>query len=174
MIERVLLMSFAVVLAMLLVPALLLVVAIGLVLHPLLWVFDEVSGENAWQRQQRHRMESERPPLSDAEFLRSEGIGPTDAPLWLAVRRAIAESVGLPCEAIYPDDKLADLWRMQSLGPDLMDLVFRLERSLAVRIYRERVEQLWTVLRSGQEGDLRQFAAAMVEALHQSLKVEAA
>jgi hypothetical protein len=118
-------------------------------------------------------MEVERPLLSDAEFLRLEGVGADDEPLWLAVRRAMADSLGLPSEAIYPEDRLADLLRMQWGIPDLLDPVFRLERSLGVRITRESVGQLWSDVSYGQAGEFRQFAAAMVEELREALKVGA-
>jgi hypothetical protein len=56
-------------------------------------------------------MESDRPPLSDAAFLDLVPVGAGEEQLWLAVRRAAAESVGLTREAIYPEDRLADLWQ---------------------------------------------------------------
>ncbi len=78
----------------------------------------------------------------------------------------------MPSKAIYPDDKLADLWRMQSLGPDLMGLVFRMERSLAVRITRESVARLRKGVHYGQEGEFRKFAAAIVGEERDALNVK--
>jgi hypothetical protein len=120
--------------------------------------------DRRWCKRQRRRMESDRPHLSDAEFLDSVPVGPNDGPFWLAVRRAVAESVGLPPEAIYPEDPLADLWRMQSLGPDLLDIIFRMERSLGVKISRRSLGSCMD-LRYGQNGEFRDFAASLVRAI---------
>jgi hypothetical protein len=135
---------------------------------------EEISGEGRWYRQQVRRMASHRPPLPDAEFLRTASVGPGDEPLWLAVRRAVAESVGLPAEAVYPQDRLADLWRMQWLGPDMLDLVFRLERQLAVKIPRPSIERYTGRVRYGQAGGFGEFAGAVVRGLREVLdKAEA-
>jgi hypothetical protein len=120
--------------------------------------------ERRWYKEQRHRMESDRPPLSDAAFLGSVPGGAAEKSLLLAVRRAVAESVGLPSEAIHPEDRLADLWRMQCLGPDLMDIIFRLERLLGVKISRQSVDASLN-MRYGQEGEFREFAASLVHAI---------
>ena len=108
--------------------------ALAFPFYLLMLCIEEISGEGHWYRKQRRRMESDRPPLPDADFLRLVPVEPGEEPLWLAVRRAVAEPTGLPAEALYPQDPIADLWRMQWLGPDLMDLVFRLERILTIRI----------------------------------------
>ena len=110
-------------------------------------------------------MEFDRPPLPDAEFLRSVPVRPGEEPLWLAVRRAAAEPTGLPAEAIYPQDRIADLWRMQWDGPDHMDLVFRLERTLATKISRPMTERIAASIRSHRDGEFREFAAAVVRVL---------
>jgi hypothetical protein len=90
---------------------------------PLGWLIAEFSGEAEWFRNQRRRMVDERPPLPDADLIQSEAVGAKDAPLWIAVRGAVAESLGIPRESIYPEDQLADIWRM--LAPlDLLDLIF--------------------------------------------------
>lgn len=124
-----------------------------------------ISGENRWYWQQRRRMEDDRPPLPDAEYLRSVPVEPGERPLWLAVRRAVAEPTGMPAEAIYPQDRIADLWRMQWEGPDHPDLVFRLERTLAIRISRPMTEKIAESIRSHRDGEFREFAAAVVRVL---------
>jgi hypothetical protein len=155
------------------VPLVLLSVALGCAVHALVWLVDEIIGKGAWWRGRRHHIESERPLLSDAESLRSQGIGADGAPLWLAIRTALADSVGLPCEAIYPEDRIMDLWRIQWGGLDLLDIVFRLERSLGVRITRESVERLWNVVRLVPLGEFGQFAAAMVGVIREAQKTAA-
>jgi hypothetical protein len=134
-------------------------VALGLAMMIPSWV-----GDLRWYKGQRRRMESDRPPLSDAAFLGSVPIGEGEGALWLAVRRAVADSIGLPCEAIYPEDRLADLWRMQSLGPDLMDIIFRMERLLGFRISRRSLDLSFRS-RYGREGEFREFAASAVRAI---------
>ena len=106
-------------------------------------------------------MESDRPLLSDTAFLALVPVEGGEEELWLAVHRAVAESVGLTREAIYPEDRLADLWRMQCLGPDLLDLIFRLERILAFKISRQSVDASFSV-RYGQEEAFHEFAASLV------------
>jgi hypothetical protein len=61
---------------------------------------------------------------------------------------------------------------MQSLGPDLMDLVFRMKRSLAVRITRESVVRLRKGVHYGQESEFRKFAAAVVGESRDALSVK--
>jgi hypothetical protein len=126
---------------------------------------DVISGENRWYWQQRRRMEDDRPPLPDAEYLRSVPVEPGEKPLWLAVRRAVAEPTGLPAEAIYPQDRIADLWRMQWEGPDHLDLVLRLERTLAIRIGRPMTETIAESIRSHRDEEFGEFAAAVVQML---------
>ena len=123
---------------------------------------EEVSGEGRWYRRQRRRMVCGRPPLGDTEFLRIVAAEPSEEPLWLAVRRAMADSVGLPAEGVRPQDRLADLWRMQWLGPDLLDLVFRLEMHLGLKIPRATIEQFTGRVRYGQAGEFEQFARRVV------------
>lgn len=131
-------------------------------LYLLMRLIEEVSGEGRWYRRQRRGMVTERPPLADAEYLRVQGASADDAPLWLAVRRSMAEACGLPSEAIRPQDRLADLWRMQGMGPDLLDLVFRLERSLGLKIPRAAIEEGF---RGGRPEEFGQFAADLVRVL---------
>ena len=79
--------------------------------------------------------------------------------------RVPPEPTGLPAEAIYPQDRIADLWRMQWDGPDHLDLVFRLERTLAIRIGRPITEKIVENIRSHRDGEFREFAAAVVRVL---------
>jgi hypothetical protein len=145
-----------------------LIAIVEALLYPL-WllmrVIDAISGERRWYWQQRCRMEFDRPPLPDAQFLPSVPVQSGEGPLWLAVRRAVADSTGLPAEAIYPQDRIADLWRMQWDGPDHLDLVFRLERTVAIRISRPMTENIAENIRSHRDGEFRDFAAAVVRML---------
>jgi hypothetical protein len=135
-------------------------------LYLLLLGIDVISGENRWYWQQRRRMEDDRPPLPDPEYLCSVPVEPGETPLWLAVRLAVAELTGLPAVAIYPQDRIADLWRMQWDGPDHRDLVFRLERTLAIRISRLMTEKIVAEsIRFHRDGEFREFAAAVVRVL---------
>ncbi len=143
--------------------------AVRILLFPLYLLMrgiEEVSGEGRWYIHQSLRIEAERPPLVDAEFLHCVRAGVAEGPLWLAVRRAFAESVGVPAEAIYPQDRLAVLWRMQwGVGGDLRDVVLRVERLLAIRIGRPSFERLEHWVRHGQEGEFRELASAVVQEL---------
>lgn len=136
-------------------------------LYQVLRLIEEVSRENRWYRQQKRHMEEARSLLPDAAFLESVGARKEDEPLWLAVRGAMAESVGLPAEAIHPQDRLADLWRMQWLGPDLLDVIFRLERTLGIKIPRGSIEEDGKRVRYGQPGDFREFAESVVQGLRE-------
>src|SRR5580700_748619 len=75
----------------------------------LLVVAHEASGEGRWYRRQAEMMVNERPRMSDEEFLSHEGVADDDAPIWLAVRRAMAISVDIPTSCIYPSDRMNDL-----------------------------------------------------------------
>jgi hypothetical protein len=131
-------------------------------------VIEELSGEGRWYRHQRHSMESERPLLSDGDFLTSEGVSPEDAPHWLGTRRAIAAAIGLAPEAIYPHNRLADLWRMQRsmwFGQDLLDIVFRLERELGIKIPRPFFVEVWDPLISSETTEFRALVAGLIDLL---------
>ncbi len=138
-------------------------------LYLLLLGIDVISGENRWYWQRRRLMEDDRPPLPDPEYLRSMPVELGETPLWLAVRLAVAEPTGLPAEAIYPQDQIADLWRDAvgrpgSPGP----LVFRLERTLAIRISRPMTEKIAESIRFHRDGEFREFAAAVVRVLDEA------
>ena len=75
----------------------------------------------------------------------------------------------MPAEAIYPQDRIADLWRMQWEGPDQMDLVFRLERTLAIRISRSMTERIAASTLSHRVGEFWEFAAAVVRVLGEAI-----
>lgn len=126
--------------------------------------------DKRWSRQQRHLMELDRPPLADADFLRVVPAEPSEGLLWLAVRRVMADSIGLPREAVYPHDKLADLLRllrMQWIGQDALDFVFRLERILMIKIRRRSFENYPWDVQCGQDGEFVDFAAAVVRELRE-------
>ena len=143
--------------------------AMSFPLYLLMRLFDEITGEGRWYRQQVRRMTSERPPLLDAEFFGAVCARAGDEPLWLAVRRAIADSIGVVPEAVYPQDRLGDLWRMQWIGPDMLDLVLRLEMLLEVELTSSLLERYTGQVRYGQAGEFGEFAGAVVRGLREVL-----
>jgi hypothetical protein len=130
-------------------------------------VVEEVCGDGRWYRRQVERMERGRPPLPDGDFLARLSVAEGDARWWLAVRRAVAESCGVSPEAIYPEDRLAGLWRMQLLGPDFLAIQFRLERSLGMKLSAKAVygADFAEEMRSGRVEEFWQFAALLVPGL---------
>jgi hypothetical protein len=138
-----------------------------IIMLPLMWLADILSGERTWCLEQSARMQTDRPALSDTEFLRSEIVEERDPGICLAVRRVMADSVGLPRDAIYPQDRMADLWRMQWFMPDLLDVVFRLERALGVKISRQTVDRHCSGV-YGPELLFCDFVAIMVTAIAES------
>jgi hypothetical protein len=135
-------------------------------LYPGYILLEEFSGEGRWYRRQRRRMLSDRPPLSDNHFLRAAHVPSVDAPLWLAIRRAVAAACGIPAVAVYPRDHLQDLLRMLSPVPDLFDFIYPLEKELDVTIPREMMRPaLAKALREGRMEELGQFAAVTVRVL---------
>lgn len=140
-------------------------------LYVLVWFVEEISDEGRWYRRQRRSMVEERPPLTDDEFLQAVSAAPADARLWLAARRAVAEQAGVPSEAVYPQDRLADLWRMQWVGPDLLDFHFRMEIALDKKLAPESVTKLFGPLRYGQPGEFHEFAAAVVRRIREAQKI---
>lgn len=133
---------------------------------------EELTGEGRWYRRQKHRMECERSPVPDAQFLQAVAAGCGEEPLWLAVRKAIADSIGVSAEAVHPHDRLADLWRMQFLGPDLLTIVFRVERLLKVKVPRAALEPHLGEVRYGQAGLFHEFARGMVRGLSTLTRAE--
>ncbi len=131
-------------------------------IYALMSLVETVTGEGRWCRQQIQRMVTNRARLSDVAFLEMEHVPTEDAQLWIAVRRAVADSVGLPPEAIYPEDQTPDLWRIQLVGPDALDVIFRLERLLGVEI---PPGALGDELFGNEPREFRQFAAAVVSVL---------
>lgn len=154
---RIIYLTLLVVLA---IPAVLLAV----VAYPLTILFDEISGGGRRYRRRRSQMVEGRPPVADPEFLRAVGAAEADAPLWLGIRSALAEYCGAPPEAIHPDDRMADLWPMHWDGPDHLDLVFRLERTLGVKIRRGDMESVWRAMKGDE--DFAAFAGLVVSELH--------
>lgn len=134
-------------------------------LYVLMQCAEEISGEGRWYRRQRRKMAEERPQLSDGAFLNAVNADRADEPLWLAVRQAVAEKCGLLAENVYPQDRLTDLWRMQWIGPDLLDFQFRMERILEKKLTRASVTKFLGPVRYGQLGEFREFAEAVVRGL---------
>lgn len=146
--------------------------AVGVLLLAVVRLIERVSGEGRWYDAQRRRMQDERPPLSDEDFLNAERVPEIDAPVWVAVRCIMADLSGLPPEAIYPDDPLASLWRMQWGVPDLLDLAFRLERHLGVRIPRRALDTLPRSAYQDRTGAFRDLAHAFAEILRPRLAAD--
>ena len=101
---------------------------------------EEISGEGRWYRKQRAAFEgrTRRPVAFFSLPLSGEQLE-----IWDEVRRAVGESVGVDFNTIYPDDSMAALGRMQFLGPDPLDVLFRLEAQLDCKIdFRSYDEKL--------------------------------
>jgi hypothetical protein len=99
--------------------------------------FVEYLGDGEWYRKQVQLMES-RPPLPNAEYLAAVNCSEADEPFWIAFRDAFAACVGVPSEAIRPEDSLRTLWRMQWLGPDVLAIIFQMEKRLELKIPASR------------------------------------
>ncbi len=128
-------------------------------------VLDLASGESAWYRKQRESMVEGRRGTPDAEFAEMVGADADDARFVLAIREAMAASIGVPNESIHPQDRMADLWRMQGgIGWDVMPIVFRLEEMLGARIDSSTLQrfQLGPEFR---RGDFGEFATSAVKLL---------
>jgi hypothetical protein len=131
------------------------------------WFVTELSGEGRWYRRQRQRMTAVRPPLPDAEFLAGQQIEESKAFLWVAVRRAVGTCCGVPAEAIYPHDNMKDLWRMQFLGPDAIDFVFRLEMATWVKVPMKTGSPIYAAIQQTLDSDFSRFSRAVVDTLQQ-------
>lgn len=125
----------------------------------------EITGDRRWYRRQYRKMVSERPALTDEQFLKAVDARPNDKAVWLAVREATAQSIGVPAVFVYPEDPLADLWRMQLVGPDILDIRFRMERILSRKLPSSELQAITGGAHYGQQGRFRDFAAQVVEAL---------
>jgi hypothetical protein len=135
--------------------------------YVLMRFLDEITGEAHWYRKQRRRMEQERPSLSDTSFLEAVDAHAQDQSLWVALRGAFAESIGVPPAAVRPGDRLADLWRMQWTGPDLLDVLFRIERVLGIKIPAEPIWQHAAQTLYSPTASFRDFGVVMVAALRE-------
>src|SRR5262249_31616183 len=111
-----------------------------------------LTGDNRRYREteeQRRQME-ERPPLADRAFVEMLGVPPEEAPVWLAVRRAVASCCCLPETALYPDDARTTL-EMLFLPPrdapwyiltaNWFEVVVALEHALGIRICDEALNE---------------------------------
>jgi hypothetical protein len=143
----------------------------------LIWVIGALTGDNRRYREteeQRNTME-ERPPLTDEAFVEMLGIPPEEAPVWLAVRRAVASHCCLRETALYPDDARTTLemlflppynapWYM--LTSNWFEVVITLESKRGVKIYDESLQECW----ANEERDVQletfhQIAALLVETI---------
>lgn len=128
-------------------------------------VWDLASGEAAWYRRQRESMVEGRRGTPDAEFVEMVGADVDDARFVLAIRETMAGSIGVPKESIHPQDRMADLWRMQwGVGWDVMPIVFRLEEMLGAKIDSASLRgfQLGPVSRGGDFGEFATSAVTLL------------
>jgi hypothetical protein len=151
------------------------VLLLRIVFYPitlLAWVTRELSGDGPRHRQLT-RMFQERPPLPGPAFLELCGIVMEDAPIWLAIRQAVAHCCHLPETAIYPYDDLSSLEWMMVPGPDAhwMDLasdwfemVLQFQATLGVHIYSDELDRRWGEAKSkGQLETLNELAAMLTK-----------
>ena len=101
------------------------------------WFFEDYLGDGAWYRKQVEWMEN-RPPMPNADYLAAVNCSEVDGPLWIAIRDAFAACIGVRSEVIHPEDPLRTLWRMQWLGPDVLAIIFQMEKMLQVKIPASR------------------------------------
>lgn len=137
---------------------------LSLLFYPLTLLVEELSGEGRWYRKQKRFME-ERPPCSNEDFLSTMNALPEDGPKWLTIRKAVADTIGLKETAIHPEDALNDLWRMQWLGPDYSNLIYRIERSLDLKIPSK---QFFADQELSHVHNFQEFATLMVKTLQKA------
>jgi len=135
-----------------------------LAVHPLAFLGREISGRGRRYHRLRSRMVDERPPLPDSDYLQAVGAVEADASLWLDVRSCMAEFCDLPPEAIHTGDPMLELWTMRWIGPDYLDMVFRLERTIGVKIRSDDLEAAWREMPMIDQ-DFGAFAELTVRAL---------
>jgi hypothetical protein len=139
-----------------------------LVAYPMIfvnWVIETVSGEGRWIREQHKRMTEGREPLSDADFVARLPMQGEESRICLAVRDAFAFHCGLPITAIYPDDSVAVLFRLMSPWAGLLEIIFRVEHGLGIKVSAREFQQRWreAELRVN-EVPLHQFVSIVVAA----------
>jgi len=145
---------------------LLLLRVLFLPLYLLMRLVEETSGEGRWYRQRKYLVVCERAALPDEELVRRLNLGPDEAVVWIAVRSAVAKTIGVPSTAIHPDDRLADVWRMQWLGPDLRQVIYFVERSLKLKIRSRAICMRYgEAERRGQMTEFADFASLIVAEL---------
>jgi hypothetical protein len=107
--------------------------------------------------------------LSDDEFLDQAGAPAGRRAVALGVRQAVAEAMGVPPATVHPSDSLEYALRCGFIGPDVYDLVFRLEKELRVnKIPKGILDQLVTAkggFKACTVGDLVRYIAAQWESL---------
>lgn len=116
---------------------------VAIIAAPLVLVWIKISGDGRRWRRLRSRLVDERPPLLDSEYLQTVGADGADAPLWVGVRSCLAEYWSVPPEAIHPGDSMLELWWMERSDPDYLDMVYRLEWALGVKIRRGDLDPIW-------------------------------
>jgi len=148
------------------IPVALILLALVIVVYPLMFLWDEISGWGRRHRRLRSRMVDERPPLPDPDFLRAVDADEADAPLWLGARSRLAEYIGLPPEAIHPGDPMSEIWWMRWGGPEYLDFHYGLEWKLGIKIPRGHLDSVWQEMMRGDQ-EFGAFAELTVRALRQ-------
>ena len=72
--------------------------------------------------------------LTDEEFIRLGEFSSEDLRFALGIRNAFAGFMRVPPSAVHPSDSLGQLNKFAFDGMDFLDLVFRIERELNIRI----------------------------------------
>lgn len=80
------------------------------------------------------KLDLNRPLMSNEEFLALIGLPQDKNEICLAFRAAMADTVKLSPESIYPSDLLDQLNSLTFLGFDQSEIYFHVERQLGVRI----------------------------------------
>lgn len=162
--------SFAVFTVVFAIAAALVATPFLIAISALMFVWDEISGSGRRLRRRRARMVERmvdgRHPLSDSDFLRAVEADESDAPLWLGVRERLADFLGVPAEAIHPDDPMSEIWWMYEEGPEDADIKFLLELTLGARIPRDVLESVSREMRKVDQ-EFAVFAGLAVRALRQ-------
>jgi hypothetical protein len=72
--------------------------------------------------------------MPDDEFVATLALPDEEARMACSLRRAFAQTVGVPPQMIHPSDELEDVSSLVFDGLDFLVPVFRLERELGVKL----------------------------------------
>jgi hypothetical protein len=88
------------------------------------------------RRTRRHNYFWQRELLTDTAFCQAVEAAPEEGQWWTELRRGVAAQVGVPPEALYPDDRLDTLETMTCDGWDFRWLEYTLEDQLRMPVSR--------------------------------------